>query len=145
MLLRKLLSQTMTEADCGILVKSMPYTICQQLSRDCNSDIEPRHLRFEQHECGGHDFLDVTKLSVVGGDHYLRWTAVTTPTVPTFAISECAGRDLRGRGHLRLPSIEMDVLLSLRDIAPSGPCRLERRFKLQPQLPGLSLGRRGGS
>jgi len=50
---------------------------------------------------------------------------------------------LRGRGHLRLPSIEMDVLLSLRDIAPSGPCRLERRCKLQPQLP--SLGRRGGS
>ena len=25
------------------------------------------------------------------------------------------------------------------------PCRLERRFKLQPQLPGLRLGRRGGS
>src|SRR6516225_525564 len=24
----------------------------------------------------------------------------------------------------------------------AGPCRLERRYKLQPQLPGLTLGRR---
>src|SRR4051794_37640162 len=37
-------------------------------------DVEPRHLCFEHRERGGHGCLDVAKLSVVGGDHYLRWT-----------------------------------------------------------------------
>jgi hypothetical protein len=41
-------------------------------------------LCFEHSKRGSHDLLDVTKLTFVGGDHHLRWTAVTTPTVSTF-------------------------------------------------------------
>jgi hypothetical protein len=50
------------------------------------SDSEPRHFCFEQHECGDHDLLDVTKLSPVGGDHHQEDPTLNRPSKDLLTI-----------------------------------------------------------
>ena len=57
------------------------------------------------------------KVPAVRRDHHLGRTAETALAKPSFAKSQRTGHHLRGLGNLPLSSFEMNVLLSLSNIA----------------------------